>query len=322
MIKVCILTPESSVLQTIDGSRYMFSAVNQFIQTAGKAPLFNVRLVGLKREVSLSEGYFSVFPDALIQEINDADLIIIPALSGDLTEAIELNKAFLPWIIEQYENGAEVASLCVGAFLLASTGLLQGKQCSTHWLYGNQFRTMFPKVTLVDGQIVTEEDRLYSSGGASSYWNLLLHLVEKYTDRSLAIMAAKFFALDIGRNNQGTFTIFQGQKNHNDPEIKTAQDYIEGNFHEKISVDHLAELVSLGRRSFERRFKSATNNTVVEYIQRVKVEAAKRSLELERKNINEVMYEVGYGDAKAFRQVFKKVTGLTPGAYRDIYARS
>ncbi len=178
---------------------------------------------------------------------------------------------------------------------------------------------MFPDVTLVDGNIITEEQGLYSSGGATSYWNLLLYLVEKYTDRDTAILASKFFAIDIDRNSQSAFMMFQGQKEHDDAEIKHAQAFIEENFNDKITVDELADMNALGRRSFERRFKKATNNTVIEYIQRVKIEAAKRALEKSRKNISEVMFDVGYTDTKAFRDVFKKITGLTPIEYRNKY---
>jgi transcriptional regulator GlxA family with amidase domain len=322
MKHISILAPESAVLQTIDGSRYMFSAINNFLAASGKPAFFDIHLVGAKREVKYSEGAFSVYPDLLLEEVKETDLIIIPALFGDLQQSIEKNAKLIPWVIDQYRRGAEVASLCVGAFLLAETGLLDGKKCSTHWLFSNQFRRRFPQVLLVDGKIVTEEERLYSSGGANSYWNLLLHLVEKYTNREMAIQAAKFFALDIGREDQSVFAIFQGQKSHGDKEIKFIQEYIEKKFSKKFGVEELAGMVSLGRRSFERRFKAATNNTVLEYIQRVKVEAAKRRLELERKNISEVMYDVGYEDAKAFRSVFKKVTGLTPADYRNKYQTS
>ena len=156
--------------------------------------MFNVNLVGLTKEIKLNNGLFSIHADKLLDEVGTTDLIFIPAISGDMKTALELNKEFIPWITEQYYRGAEVASLCVGAFMLASTGLLRGKKCSTHWLFANEFRAMFPDVTLVDGNIITEEHGLYSSGGAMSYWNLLLYLVEKYTDRETAIMAAKFFA--------------------------------------------------------------------------------------------------------------------------------
>lgn len=316
---ISILVPESAVIQTIDGPRYMFSVVNNFLQAAGKPALFDVKLVGAKREVKLADGHFSAHPGLLLDEVEHAGLIIIPALFGDFEAALEKNKDLVPWIVRQYRQGAEVASLCTGAFLLGKTGLLDGKKCSTHWLFANQFRAMYPQAELVDGRVVTEEGRLYSSGGASSFWNLLLHLVEKYAGRTMAIHAAKFFALDIGRESQSAFAVFQGQKSHGDEEIRQIQEYIENNFTEKFTVDELAGMAALGRRSFERRFKAATSNTVIEYIQRVKIEAAKRSLESERKNVSEVMYDVGYNDAKAFRDLFKKVAGLTPAAYREQY---
>jgi transcriptional regulator GlxA family with amidase domain len=319
MKHVSILVPESSVIEAIADPRYMFNSVNQFLQSAGKDPLFQVQLVGLKDEIKLDNSIFSVHTDALLKDVEHTDLIIIPALSGDMKNSIELNKDLIPWITEQYYNGAEVASLCLGAFLLASTGLLNGKQCSTHWLFANDFRAMFPDVELVDGSIITEENRLYSSGGANSYWNLLLYLVEKYTDRDIAILASKFFAIEIDRNSQNAFMMFQGQKEHEDEDIKKAQGFIEDNFQDKISVDQLADQFAIGRRSFERRFKKATNNTVMEYVQRVKIEAAKRSFERSRKNINEVMFDVGYTDTKAFRTIFKKITGLTPIEYRNKY---
>lgn len=322
MKHVSILVPESAVLAAIGDPRYMFSAVNQFLTNAGKHPLFDVELVGLSREVRLNGGQFSVHTDKLLKDVKKTDLVFIPALSGDMRTALHANRGLLPWITDQYKNGAEVASLCIGAFLLASTGLLKGKQCSTHWLYANEFRLMFPEVELVDGSIITEEQGIYSSGGASSYWNLLLYLVEKYTDRETAILAAKFFAIDIDRSSQSAFVMFQGQKEHDDEEVKQAQAFIERNFQDKILVDQLADMFAIGRRSFERRFKKATSNTVIEYIQRVKIEAAKRSFETSRKNISEVMFDVGYTDTKAFRDVFRKITGLTPIEYRNKYSKT
>jgi transcriptional regulator GlxA family with amidase domain len=319
MKNVSILVPESSVMQAIADPQYLFSAVNQFLLASGKMPLFRVQLVGVKKEVKLNEGIFSVHTDAQLKDVKKTDLIFIPALFGDMQSALNKNKELIPWITEHYAKGAEVASLCVGAFLLASTGLLNGKKCSTHWGFQNEFRDMFPEVELVDGSIITEEHRIYSSGGANSYWNLLLHLVEKYTDRQTAILASKYFAVDIDRESQTAYAMFKGQKNHNDEAVKKIQDFIEKNIHERISVDELADKAAIGRRSFERRFKLATNNTVLEYINRIKIEAAKRSFESSRKNITEVMFDVGYTDTKAFRTVFKKITGLTPVEYRNKY---
>jgi len=205
--------------------------------------------------------------------------------------------------------------------MLAFTGLLKNKKCTTHWQYANEFRFFYPDITLVDGKIIVEQNGLYSSGGASSYWNLLLHLVEKYTSRDMAILASKFFVLDIDRKTQSPFTIFKGQKIHEDPDIIKVQEHIEKNFQEKITVDELSEEFGIGRRTLERRFKKATNNTVVEYIQRVKIEASKKELETGRKTVSEVMYDVGYTDTKAFREVFRKVTQMSPLDYRKKYNR-
>jgi transcriptional regulator GlxA family with amidase domain len=319
MKNVSILVPESSVMQAIADPQYLFSAVNQFLAVAGKKALFNVQLVGAKKEVKLNDGIYSVRTSKTLKEVKKTDLVFIPALFGDMPSAIAKNKVMLPWIREQYAKGAEVASLCVGAFLLASTGLLNGKKCSTHWGFQQEFRQLFPEVEVMEGSIITEENRIYSSGGANSYWNLLLHLVEKYTDRQTAILASKYFAIDIDRESQTAFAMFKGQKNHADEAIKKAQEYIEQNVHEKLAVDELADKFAVGRRSFERRFKQATGNSVQEYIHRIKIEAAKRSFENSRKNINEVMYDVGYTDTKAFRTMFKNITGLTPVEYRNKY---
>ncbi|HSC39189.1 MAG TPA: helix-turn-helix domain-containing protein [Chitinophagaceae bacterium] len=319
MIHITILVPEDAVLASIDDPRMMFAGVNEFLEAQGREPVFKIQLAGLSREVKLHKGRFTVHADALLREIPKTDLIFVPALTGDLKEGLEKNKDLIPWIVEQYHKGAQVASLCIGAFLLAATGLLNGKRCSTHWRYADLFREMFPEVMLVDDRIITEEQRVYSSGGANSYWNLLLYLVEKYTDREMAILASKIYAVEIDRKSQSPFIMFNGQKGHEDEDIKKVQEFIEKNVAEKVSVENLATKFAIGRRSFEKRFKKATNNTPVEYIQRVKIEAAKRSLETSRKNVTEVMYDVGYYDTKAFRTVFKKITGLSPIDYRNKY---
>ncbi|MGZ3766605.1 MAG: GlxA family transcriptional regulator, partial [Mucilaginibacter sp.] len=186
-------------------------------------------------------------------------------------------------------------------------------------LFSNVFKDMFPEVILVDDRMITDQNGLYSSGGATAYWSLLLYLVEKYTSREIAILASKFFVLDIGRNTQSPFMMFKGQRDHEDELIIKAQEYIEQNFQNKITVDQLSEKFGIVRRTFERRFKKSTRNTVVEYIQRVKIEAAKKSFETSRKTIYDVMYDVGYTDIKAFRDVFKKITGMPPVNYRNKY---
>ena len=319
MIKISVYVPESSVIESITPPYRVFNSANDFLRSMGKPPLFDVEYVGLSKTVTVLDGEYTVTVKRLLNDVKATDLLIIPALFGDMAAAVELNRSAIPYINALHKNGASVVSLCLGAFLLGATGLLEGKKCSTHWAYYNEFRNMFANIEVVDGSIITDEGSIYSSGGANSIWNLLLYILEKYTDREMAILVAKFFAIDIDRDSQNAFAIFQGQKAHTDDSIKKAQDYIENNIEERISIDDLADQRAISRRSFERRFKLATNNSVLEYIHRTKIEAAKRSFEKSRKNITEVMYDVGYSDNKAFRTTFKKVTGLTPIEYRNKY---
>jgi transcriptional regulator GlxA family with amidase domain len=322
MRHISVLIPEGDIsLSNVEGVHHIISEVNKAYQRAGKAPLFYLQLVGKQRSHLMKENFFSIHPNFLITESFKTDLLIIPALHGDLFKSIERNKELIPWIVEQYNRGAEVMSLCTGAFLLGATGLLSGKSCATHWIHVNDFREMFPDVQVVDEKIMTDENGIYTSGAAYSYLNLILYYIEKYANRDIAILIAKIFALDMGRTRQSQFIIFQGYKHHNDESVLKAQEYIESNYQQKISVDELATHVSLGRRNFERRFKTATSNSVFEYMQRVKVEAAKKQLEAGRKTVNEVMYDAGYTDVKAFRDVFKKVVGMSPGEYRLKYTR-
>lgn len=322
MKHISILIPHGHTsVVNIEGTHQIFNEVNSLLASMGKPPLFKVQLVGLSKETSQRNGLFKVSPDALIKEVTKTDLIIIPAIHGDPKTVMQKNAAFVPWILQQYENGAEVASLCIASFFLAGTGLLSGKQCATHWTAANDFRAMFPDVNLVDDKIMTEEDGIYTSGGAYSFLNLLVYIIEKYAGRDIAILISKAFMIDIDRISQSPFIIFQGQKAHDDEPVKKAQEFIENNFEEKITVDQLASMLAVGRRNLERRFKKATSNTVIEYIQRVKIEVAKKCFESSRKNINEVMYDIGYIDPKAFRMTFKKITGLSPIQYRNKYNR-
>jgi len=320
MKHISIIVSKGAILGNVEGPRQVFTEANQYLESTGRQPLFEVHLVSLSTKAQLNDGLYTISTNS-INEIKKTDLIIIPAMYGDLQKAIETNRDFIPWIINQYKSGAEIASLCLGAFLLASTGLMNGKKIATHWLAANYFRKMFPDVNLLEDKIITDENRIYSSGGAYSSLNLILYLVEKYAGRDTAIFCSKAFQIDIQRDSQSPFTIFIGQKEHEDESIKKAQDFIENNFQNKITVDQLATMFALSRRNLERRFKKATSNTVIEYIQRVKIEAAKKNLETARKNINEVMYEAGYNDTKAFRTTFKKITGLSPIQYRNKYNR-
>jgi transcriptional regulator GlxA family with amidase domain len=319
MKHVSILVPRGALLGNVEGPRQLFQCVNEYLASMGNPPMLKVQLVGTTKEIELNNGLYTVCPDVLIKDVKKTDLIIVPALDGDMKTGVEMNQDYVPWIIDQYRNGAEVASLCIGAFLLASTGILNGRKCATHWMFADSFRQMYPEVNLVVERIITDENGIYSSGGAFSYLNLILYLIEKYAGRQIAVVCSKIFQIDIDRNNQSPFIIFKGQKEHEDGPVKKAQEFIENNFQDKITVDQLASMLAVGRRNLERRFKKATSNTIAEYIQRVKMEAAKMSFESSRENVNEVMYNVGYTDPKAFRVTFKRITGLSPMQYRNKY---
>lgn len=320
-MRVSVFVPEFGVIEAITPPYRSFLTANDFLAANGKKPVFEVEYVGLNQYVPANDGEYMVKTNRLLKELNETDLLFIPPTFGDTTRGLEANAEAIPLFRNLYEKGASLASLCIGAFLLAETGLLNGKKCSTHWAYISEFRERYPDVEVVDGAVITEHDNIFSSGGANSLWNLVLYLIEKYADRETAIMIAKFFALDIGRDSQTQFAIFKGQRNHPDTDIQKVQEHIETNFEEKMTIEDLAAVIHTGRRTFERRFKQATNNTPIEYIQRVRIEAAKKYFEGSRKSVTEVMFEVGYSDTKAFRDIFKKITGLTPIEYRNKFAK-
>jgi transcriptional regulator GlxA family with amidase domain len=324
MKHISIIIPEGDCSLThIEASHQILSEVNNFMAARDQDPVFTIDLVALNKTSGLKKGLYTIIPDKVIGEVTKTDLIIIPALQGsDMKKAVEENRGFIEWLKKQHASGAEIASFCLGSFLLASTGLLDQKRCTTHWIAANEFRETFPAIELVPEKILIDENGIYSSGGALSFTNLLLYLIEKYAGREIAILSSKMFMIDIDRDQQSPFIIFRAQKNHEDEPIRKAQDFIEQNFTEKLSVDGLASMFALGRRNLERRFKKATSNTVIEYIQRVKIEAAKLSLESSYENVNEVMYKVGYNDTKAFRTTFKKITGLSPVQYRNKFRQS
>ncbi len=319
MKQVIIVIPEGYAnLSSITGSFEILTRANDYWQRMGNKPMLQVRLAGFVTELKLDVGFFSIHPED-INAIKKTDLIIIPSLSHEYDRMLKENKELIHWIKDQYQAGAEVASICTGAFLLAATGLLEGKNCSTHWNAADGFKRLFPNIKLHIDKLLTAEKGIYTNGGAFSFLNLILFLVEKYFDRQTAIYCSKIFQIDIERTSQSPFFIFQTQKNHGDELIDKAQTYIEENLGEKISFEELASKLAVSRRNFDRRFIKATGNTPVEYLQRVKIEVAKKALERGRKSIYEVMSEVGYADDKAFREVFKKITGLSPLDYRAKY---
>ncbi|MBE0538814.1 MAG: helix-turn-helix domain-containing protein [Ignavibacterium sp.] len=320
MKHLTIIVPDGqNNLSSIVGAYKIFTRANEYWKQTGRKELFTIQLAGISKKVDFYNGLFTVKPHTNISAIKKTNLIIIPSLNHNYHESVKSNKTLIDWIAKQYKNGAEVASICTGAFMLASSGLLDGRNCSTHWSAADNFRFMFPNVKLQTDRLITDENGIYTNGGAYSFLNLMIYLVEKYYDRQTAIFCSKVFQIEMDRQSQSAFIIFKGQKQHGDEVIKKAQEFIENNLQEKFSVRNLSSSFAVGRRQFDRRFIKATGNTPVEYLQRVKIESAKKAFETSRKTINEVMYDVGYSDIKAFREVFRKITGMSPVEYKRRY---
>ena len=320
MKHLTILVPDGeNNLSSIVGAYKIFTRANEYWRKTGKKELFKIELAGISKKVEFYNGLFAVNPTAHISKIPKTDLIIIPSLNHNYQKTVKQNQSLIEWIENQYKRGAEIASICTGAFLLASSGLLDGKTCSTHWSAADDLRAMFPKINVQTDKLISDENGIYTNGGAYSFLNLIIYLVEKYFDRQTAIFCSKVFQIEMDRQSQSAFIIFKGQKSHDDEVVNKAQAYIEDHVDEKISIEHLSSKFAVGRRNFDRRFIKATGNTPLEYSQRVKIESAKKTFETTRKTINEVMYEVGYSDVKAFREVFRKITGMSPLEYRSKY---
>ncbi len=318
MKHLTILVPDGeNNLSSIVGAYKIFSRANAFHKA-----IFQVELAGISQTVDFYGGLFTARPHKHITQIQRTDLVIIPSLNHNYERATAANGELIDWIGRQYRQGADIASICTGAYLLAAAGLLDGKSCSTHWSAADQLKRLYPKVNVQPDQLITDEQGIYTNGGAYSFLNLILYLVEKYYGRETAIFCAKVFQIEIDRQSQSSFIVFKGQKTHNDELIKKAQAYIESRPDERISTERLAASFAIGRRNFDRRFIKATGNTPLEYAQRVKIETAKKAFETSRKTINEVMYEVGYSDLKAFREVFRNITGLSPLEYRNRYNKN
>lgn len=320
MKHVSILPLYDATLASIDSSHQLFSRVNDFMRYQGKPPFYNAEIVGLVKNTKLSNGLYTIKSTKTIGQIESTDVIVLPLLCGDFRKAIQENKKYTDWLIAQYHKGAEVVCLCVGSFYLASTGLLDNRKCAVHWAARNEFKEMFQNIKVVEDCIITDEEGIYTSGGGYSYLNLLLYVFERHLGRELSVLASKMFEIDIERKSQNPFAIFVGQKTHGDEVVLEAQEFIENNPTESYTVESICDKFYIGRRTLERRFRKCTGNSILEYIQRVKVEFAKEHLETGRKPVKEIIYETGYNDLGAFRKIFKKFTHLSPVGYRKKYS--
>jgi len=251
-----------------------------------------------------------------LTDIQQTDLLLIPTIAGDIEQTLRRNAGLLPWIIEQAGRGADIASNCTGAFLLAETGLLDNKLATTHWGFVEEFRYRYPQVDLQPEQLITADGSLFCSGGGMAWLDMALFLIERYCGYDIAMASAKSNVFDISKRSQAAYSSIPGKRYHQDNAILTLQDWLDQNFHQDITIALLAEKTSMTERTLIRRFKQATGDSLIHYLQCIRVDAAKKLLRREHITIEAITHDVGYRDVSSFIRLFKKHTGLSPSAHR------
>ncbi len=318
MTSVGILLPHDYRLLSIAAILDVLEAANKIYNASGETTPFKISLYQLAEPDQDLIHSFHGYPVEKTGEENRIDLILIPSFStDDLPQTISKNRAYIPWLHQQFGQGTEIATFCTGAFLLAASGLLNGKVATTHVDACPAFSASFPDVVLRGDKTVTQDGRLFTSGGSTSSFHLLLHLVQKFCNRDVAVKIAKIFAIDMDRQNQSYFSTFQPSRDHNDNIVAMVQQKIEANYQEAETIEELIKDIPSSRRNVLRRFKQITGIPPIEYLQQIRIEAAKKLLEQTNQHMGEVIFSSGYNDPKAFRRIFRKIVGMTPTAYRE-----
>lgn len=283
-------------------------------------PFFDVKVVTTLGEPFKCLSGVRIVPDGSIYDVEDTDLIVVSSIL-DIDRTMRDQGEVIGWLLDHYREGTHIATICSGAFVLAETGLLDGKTATTHWAFADQFQRRYPQIELKPDRLITDEGDLFCSGGYNAGTDLSLYLVEKYCGHEVALQSSKSLISDIGRTSQSPYAIFQHQKNHHDDQILAVQEWIEDNFDKNFNYDTLASKNGMSRRTLERRFKTATGETPLTYQQCIRVEAAKHLLEDGNRSFDEITFQVGYEDSSSFRKVFIKQTGLRPTEYRKKFQR-
>ncbi len=319
MKKVVILASEQCLLSGIAGPMDIFLQAGVMwngIMGMDPSPHFEVKIATSDGQPIMATNHVPITPHFSIDEVDHADLIIIPSQGFTFTNRDQAHYDRVEWLKKSYKNGSDLASVCTGAFTLAATGLLDGKTATTHWAIAKFFRKTYPEVNLRTDLMVTDEGRLFCGGGLTADLNLSLYLINKYCGREVALQCSRCTLVDLDRLSQMPFSIFIPEKNHKDTEIFKIQEWIENNSNQSLSIEELAKKSGMSPRNFNRRFKAATGETAVKYLQLVRIEAAKKALEDGRRSFDEIAFGVGYENVSFFRRVFKQGTGLTPAVYQ------
>jgi transcriptional regulator GlxA family with amidase domain len=323
MKKITLYCFDYAFSSVITGVLDLFSLVGvtwNRIQETTSAPCFQVQLASQDGHAVRCLNRLSLQPDAAITAISESDIIFIPPIGADIDRTLENNAAAITWLREMHGNGSQIVSSCTGSFLLAETGLLDGKRATTHWGYVERFRERYPRVRLRPEQLITNEIDLLCAGGGSAWLDLSLFLVEQHFGHDVAVQTAKALVIERKQHSQAPYTTSQGQKYHQDAAVLAAQLWMEAHLAEKISIDRLGERFGMSSRTFKRRFKQATGDTPLAYLQSLRIEAAKKILESSRMPIELVTQNVGYEDSSSFMKLFKRKTGISPQHYRNAFS--
>ncbi|MFN1218698.1 GlxA family transcriptional regulator [Chryseobacterium kwangjuense] len=322
MKHISLIIYEEVLSTAVSNTASLLMSANESALKKGVPAPFEIEFVGVRHKTIPNHLPVHFSCSRTISEEFKTDVIIIPPMSTDPTRVNNLlseNHLLISWIKEKYEKKAQLISLCTGAYFLAESGLLDHRPATSHWGVMEDLQQRYPLIHFKPDHVLTYSPSIITGGGGFSSLNAMLYFIEQNSSKEISIELSKLYALDYGRTSQSIFAVFSGQRLHDDQEIHKAQSYIEETFTTDISVEQIAGEVNMSRRNFIRRFKNATRLNPIEYIQRVKVEAAKKAFENGEGNIADVTYSMGYNDLKTFRTVFKRITGLTPVDYRNKY---
>jgi len=313
-----LIIPYDYKLLSIAAILDVFETVNRIYAENGQEAPFGIRIIRTPDQMKTDGCSFQGHHVRSVSSGFHADIVLIPSFTTtDMTGTLSRNEMYIPWIQRQYKNGAVVASFCTGAFLFAASGLLNGRIATTHVDACSRFSSVFPSVILKPGYVVTIDGRVYTSGGSTSTFHLLLRIVQMHCGNEMAVRIAKIFAIDMDRLQQSYFGTFTPNHDHKDDLVKKLQYNIEANFRKIETIEEVIRDVPSSRRNIVRRFKQATGVPPIEYLQYIRVESAKKQLERTGRNINEIIGDSGYTDPKSFRKIFHKIVGMSPLEYRS-----
>ena len=317
--RITLLALEGCFASNITGAIDLFNTANQVAQRLGREPLFVWQVLSLDaRPVRASSGY-RMTVDGALDEAPMAKVVMIPAFGSaqaeQLAGAVKRQAGLLPWLIKQYQSGATLAASCSGTFLLAETGLLEGKPATTSWWLADAFRQRYPKVNLDLACMLTDGGRLLCSGSGMSHLDLALHLIERIAGRDVARVCAKYTVLDDQRRSQAAYVILNHARNY-DPLVTRAEKWLKGNLRKQIGMDQLAAELAVSPRTLARRFRQSTGDSPQVFLQKLRVEAGKALLENTALRMDQILERIGYDDDSAFRRLFRKHTNLSPREYR------